>query len=68
MNTSEYILHDRVNLVRLVRRLDKSINEVNWGSEPSPTLWFRSEGLLQVGRFCYTQHGYPITGSRLYSN
>ena len=68
MNTSEYILHDRVNLVRLVRRLDKSINEVNWGSEPSPTLWFRSEGLLQVGRFCYTYHGYPITGSRLYSN
>jgi SNARE protein 1 len=51
MNTSEHILHDRVNLVRLVRRLDKSINEVNWGSEPSPILWFRSEGLLQVGAF-----------------
>jgi len=51
MNTSEHILHDRVNLVRLVRRLDKSINEVRWGSEPSPMLWFRSEGLLQVSAF-----------------
>jgi hypothetical protein len=45
---SEQILHDRVNLVRLVRRLDKSVNGFNWGSESSPTLWFRSEGLLQV--------------------
>jgi len=51
MNTSEHILHDRVNLVRLVRRLDESINDVDWGSEPSPMLWFRSEGFLQVGAF-----------------
>jgi hypothetical protein len=48
MNMSEQILHDRVNLVRLVRRLDKSVNELNWGAESSPALWFRSEGLLQV--------------------
>jgi hypothetical protein len=48
MNTSEQILHDRVNLVRLVRRLDKSANEFNWGSESNSTSWFRSEGLLQV--------------------
>ncbi len=51
MNTSEQILHDRVNLVRLVRRLDKSVNEFNWVSEQSPALWFKSEGLLQVGLF-----------------
>jgi len=48
-NTSEQILHDRVNLVRLVRRLDKSVNEFDWGSEKSTSLWLRAEGLLQVG-------------------
>lgn len=51
MNTPEQILHDRVNLVRLVRRLDKSINEADWGCEKSTTLWLRAEGLLQVRPF-----------------
>jgi hypothetical protein len=51
MNTPEQILHDRVNLVRLVRRLDKSVNESYWGSEKSTTLWLRAEGLLQVSPF-----------------
>ncbi|KAF8490386.1 hypothetical protein F5888DRAFT_1900627 [Russula emetica] len=47
MNTPEQILHDRVNLVRLVRRLDKSINKSDWGYEKSMTLWLRAEGMLQ---------------------
>ena len=51
MNSPEQILHDRVNLVRLVRRLDKSINESDWVSDKNTTLWLRSEGLLQVGPF-----------------
>ena len=51
MNTPEQILHDRVNLVRLVRRLDKSVNESDWGGEKSTALWLRAEGLLQVGPF-----------------
>ena len=51
MITPEQILHDRVNLVRLVRRLDKSINEFDWSCEKSTTLWLRAEGLLQVGPF-----------------
>jgi SNARE protein 1 len=51
MNTPEQILHNRVNLFRLVRRLDKSVNELDWGSEKNTTLWLRSEGLLQVGPF-----------------
>jgi hypothetical protein len=31
MNTPEQILHDRVNLICLVRRLDKSVNGFDWG-------------------------------------
>jgi hypothetical protein len=51
MYTPEQFLHDRVNLVRLVRRLDKSVNESDWGYEKSMALWLRAEGLLQVGPF-----------------
>ena len=51
MITPEQILHDRVNLVRLVRRLDKSVNEFDWSCEKNTTLWLRAEGLLQVGPF-----------------
>lgn len=47
MNTQEQILHDRVNLVRLVRRLDKSVNESDWGYEKSTAVWLRAEGLQQ---------------------
>jgi len=43
----EQILHDRVNLVRLVRRLDKTVNVSDWGSERGVTTWVRSEQLLQ---------------------
>jgi hypothetical protein len=51
MNTPEHILHDRINLVRLVRRLDKSVNQSDWGFERSTTPWLKSEGLLQVRPF-----------------
>lgn len=50
-STPKQILHDRVNLVRLVRRLEKSVNVSDWGSEKSTLLWLRSEGLLQVRPF-----------------
>jgi hypothetical protein len=51
MNSAEQILHDRVNLVRLVRRLEKSVNESDWESERNITLWLKSQGLLQVRSF-----------------
>ncbi|KAI0289925.1 hypothetical protein B0F90DRAFT_1655625 [Multifurca ochricompacta] len=47
MNIPEQVLHDRVNLIRLTRRLENSVNEHNWDSEPSTALWLKSEGLLQ---------------------
>ena len=49
MTVKEQIVHDRVNLVRLMRRLDKSVNEDDWGTERSWTLWLKSERVLQVG-------------------
>ncbi|KAN0138397.1 hypothetical protein V8E53_003860 [Lactarius tabidus] len=47
MTVKEQIVHDRVNLVRLMRRLDKSVNEADWGTERSWTVWLKSERVLQ---------------------
>jgi hypothetical protein len=43
INTPERILHDRVNLVRFVRRLDKSIGESDWNSGRRTTLWLEPQ-------------------------
>jgi hypothetical protein len=51
MNAAEQVLHDRVNLVRLVRRLEKSVYESDWSTGRNTILWLRSQGLLQVGPF-----------------
>ncbi|KAH9019087.1 hypothetical protein EDB85DRAFT_1873377 [Lactarius pseudohatsudake] len=47
MTVKEQVVHDRVNLVRLVRRLDKSVNETDWDTERSWTQWLQSERVLQ---------------------
>lgn len=52
----EQIVHDRINLYRLVRRLEKSIAEEGWNntgdlkdSEPFPhAAWIRTQGALGV--------------------
>jgi hypothetical protein len=49
MTVKRQVVHDRVNLVRLVWRLDKSVNEADWGTGRSWTLWLKSERVLQVG-------------------
>ena len=49
MTAKEQVVHDRVNLVRLMRRLDKSVNEADWGTGRNWTLWLKSERVLQVG-------------------
>ena len=51
MTVQEQVVHDRVNLVRLVRRLDKSVNEANWGTGHNWMLWLKSERMLQVSSF-----------------
>jgi len=47
MTVKEEVVHDRVNLVRLMRRLDKSVNEADWGTGRNWTLWLKSESVLQ---------------------
>ena len=68
MNSAEQILHDRVNLVRLVRRLEKSVNESDWESERNTTLWLKSQGLLQVRSFPVPTLNSNSTLSRLVSS
>lgn len=49
-------VHDRINLYRLVRRLEKSVAEEDWhnsgdlrDSEPFPhAVWIRTQGTLGV--------------------
>ncbi|KAH9055556.1 hypothetical protein EDB87DRAFT_1579788 [Lactarius vividus] len=43
MTVKESIVHDTVNLIHLVWRLDKSINEADWGTGCSSTQWLKSE-------------------------
>lgn len=48
--THEQVVHDRINLVRLVRRLEKSVADI---AQPEPqgnssTSWVRTQGTLQV--------------------
>ncbi|KAI9444086.1 hypothetical protein H4582DRAFT_1057837 [Lactarius indigo] len=47
MTVNEQVIHDRVNLVRLVRRLDKSVNESDWGTGRGWAQWLKSERVLQ---------------------
>jgi hypothetical protein len=58
MTVKEQIVHDRVNLVRLMRRLDKSVNEADWGTERSWIIWLKSERVLQVGPV-FSKNFYP---------
>jgi len=47
MTANEKVVHDRVNLVRLMRRLDKSVNDEDWGTGRSWMIWLKSERVLQ---------------------
>jgi len=50
--------HDSINLRRLTRRLQKSVNTQEWnaGSETEQEAWIKAMGVLQVrkDRFIYT--------------
>src|SRR6266702_1945190 len=46
MTVKGQVVYNRVNLVRLVRRLDNSVNEVDWGTGLSWTQWLKSERVL----------------------
>lgn len=60
MTVKEQVVHDRVNLVRLMRRLDKSVNEADWGMGRSWTLWLKSESVLQVRPIFRETHTFKL--------
>ena len=48
---NEQVVHDRVNLLRLVRRLEKSIDSAEWLEDtraPSRAAWIKTQGVMQV--------------------
>ena len=48
---SEQIRHDRVNLVRLVRRLEDAVESKEWYEDvrkPTRATWIKTQGMLQV--------------------
>lgn len=47
---TEQVVHDRINLLRLVRRLEKSIDSEEWlegTHEPSRAAWIKTQGVMQ---------------------
>lgn len=52
--SNEQIIHDKVNLARLVRRLEKTIAAEDWdtGSLPPRATWIKTQQTLQVSRHC----------------
>ena len=52
---TEQVVHDRINLLRLVRRLEKSVDSDEWLEDtrvPSRAAWIRMQGVLQVSVRC----------------
>ena len=50
----EQALHDRVNLNRLLRRLEKTVASPEWETEtstPQRATWIKAKGLLQVSPY-----------------
>ncbi|GJE92825.1 SNARE domain-containing protein [Phanerochaete sordida] len=47
---SEQVVHDRINLLRLVRKLEKSVDGEEWledTREPSRAAWIKTQGVMQ---------------------
>ena len=50
MNYSgEQLLHDEINVQRLVRRLEMSVSDPFWDESPEDEAWIKAQGTLQVG-------------------
>lgn len=48
VRTNDQILHDRVNLPRLVKRLEKSVSQDDWSDSSQRDTWIKAQGTLQV--------------------
>lgn len=52
--SNEQMIHDKVNLARLVRRLEKTVASEDWGTESLPprVTWLKTQQTLQVRPHC----------------
>lgn len=48
VRTNDQILHDRINLPRLVKRLERSVSEEVWSDTSQRDTWIKAQGTLQV--------------------
>ena len=48
LSNTEQAIHDRINLIRLVKRIEKSAAENDWSHVGGIDLWARAQGTLQV--------------------
>lgn len=48
LSNTEQAIHDRINLSRLVKRIEKSAAEDDWSHAGGIDLWARAQGTLQV--------------------
>ena len=46
----EQLVHDRINLGRLVRRLEKTLSDDSWNQGNQHVAWVKAQGTLQVLR------------------
>lgn len=46
--TTEQLVHDRINLGRLVKRLEMSTQNDNWNQLEGNSAWIKAQGSLQV--------------------
>lgn len=45
---AEQTVHNRINLGRLVKRLESSISEENWDQDKRHDTWIKAQGTLQA--------------------
>ncbi|CCL98191.1 uncharacterized protein FIBRA_00185 [Fibroporia radiculosa] len=63
---SEQLVHDRINLFRLIRRLEKGVAAANWDVDglPPQLTWIKTQGTLQAsGHECLQCLGYASLNS-----
>jgi hypothetical protein len=66
---TEQAVHDRINLLRLVRALEKSVNGEEWlgdTREPGRAAWIKTQGALQV-RLCFEVYCMATGTNMLFS-
>ena len=58
--SAEQLIHDEVNLIRLLRRLEKSTSTGSWLEDlHEATAWIRSQNLVQVSTAPTHLYGVP---------